>query len=630
MRNHGESGHHPKHDYMEMALDVKSFIERHQLRAPTIIGHSMGAKTALTLALESPTLIKDVVAIDNCPIRLPLESDFVRYLEGLARLRDERITDHLQADKILTQYEKSPAIRAWLISNLHKKPDTHFLQLRVPVETLSTAIRPLGEFPYRVGEESQAIRQFNGRVLFLRALQSNFIPESALPLINSFFPSSEIVDIDCGHWIVQEKTEEFRKSELPTAPPALYIIALEHVLGVFQSPAQAPPLLYSKARVHRNTKMWFKAQRSWHDAGSDQGSGPSIHSLIYRNSVILLLAMISSTSAPIPRTLSNTFRICFWIKNVSLESDLIINEVLLLHGFRYPIDNDKNYAPDEKVEEEELPDYEARRFYPVRLGEIFQNRYQVGAKLGFGSSSTTWLSRDLTNGHYVALKVYVHTSSFHREVPFYNHVKQQLQTSSHQGRYNIRKLLDSFTVSSQDGTHTVLIFEAAQMSLRDMKVVFQQGGFDEDLVKGAITELLQAVDFLHTQGQSVHTDIHPGNLLLGAYDNQSLSALEHRELVSPVPRKPVSPTRTIYLSRLMRPQVGPMLLSDFGETRIGPGPHGGDIMPLEYRAPEILLHIGSRLSDKSGFLRFMRKTLTWLPEERATAKELLQDPWLRG
>lgn len=138
MRNHGESGHHPKHDYMEMALDVKSFIERHQLRAPTIIGHSMyvlailaqlscpmwyslvsnalifrGAKTALTLALESPTLIKDVVAIDNCPIRLPLESDFVRYLEGLARLRDERITDHLQADKILTQYEKVRWCALW-------------------------------------------------------------------------------------------------------------------------------------------------------------------------------------------------------------------------------------------------------------------------------------------------------------------------------------------------------------------------------------------------------------------------------------------------------------------------------------------------------------------------------------
>lgn len=50
---------------------------------------------------------------------------------------------------------------------------------------------------------------------------------------------------------------------------------------------------------------------------------------------------------------------------------------------------------DQLVEEEELPDYQADRFYPVQLGDIFQNRYQVVAKLGFGSSSTSWLARDL-------------------------------------------------------------------------------------------------------------------------------------------------------------------------------------------------------------------------------------------
>lgn len=49
----------------------------------------------------------------------------------------------------------------------------------------------------------------------------------------------------------------------------------------------------------------------------------------------------------------------------------------------------------QKVEEEELPDYIADRFYPVRLGEVFQGRYQTIAKLGFGSSSTIWLARDL-------------------------------------------------------------------------------------------------------------------------------------------------------------------------------------------------------------------------------------------
>lgn len=81
-------------------------------------------------------------------------------------------------------------------------------------------------------------------------------------------------------------------------------------------------------------------------------------------------------------------------------------------------------------------------------------------------------------------------------------------------------------------------------------------------------------------------------MLLGININNHLQKLEEREFSSPVPRKLVSPNRTIYLSRLMRPNEGPLLLSDFGEARIGPGPHGGDIMPLEYRAPETLHYVG--------------------------------------
>jgi serine/threonine-protein kinase SRPK3 len=55
----------------------------------------------------------------------------------------------------------------------------------------------------------------------------------------------------------------------------------------------------------------------------------------------------------------------------------------------------KTVETGQPVEEEELPDYRADRFYPVQLGEVFQERYQIIAKLGFGSSSTTWLARDL-------------------------------------------------------------------------------------------------------------------------------------------------------------------------------------------------------------------------------------------
>lgn len=50
---------------------------------------------------------------------------------------------------------------------------------------------------------------------------------------------------------------------------------------------------------------------------------------------------------------------------------------------------------DEKIEEETLPEYAATRYYPVRIGQIFQDRYQVVGKLGFGVTSTVWLARDL-------------------------------------------------------------------------------------------------------------------------------------------------------------------------------------------------------------------------------------------
>lgn len=61
------------------------------------------------------------------------------------------------------------------------------------------------------------------------------------------------------------------------------------------------------------------------------------------------------------------------------------------------------------VEEEEIPDYLASSFYPVHLGQLFQDRYQAVTKLGFGSSSTIWLARDL---RYV-----VHVSDFLFEAP---------------------------------------------------------------------------------------------------------------------------------------------------------------------------------------------------------------------
>lgn len=190
------------------------------------------------------------------------------------------------------------------------------------------------------------------------------------------------------------------------------------------------------------------------------------------------------------------------------------------HGF------DLVHEDQSGMEEEGLPEYNPNHFYPVRLGEVFNDRYQTMSKLGYGSSSTIWLARDLRlvfdeihhedsltcgsrDHQYVALKVYIHNSVNHRELPFYEHLDKALP-SKHPGAGNVRKLLDTFEVAGPHGEHIVLALQVSQMSLRDMDTVFMDGGgFEEDFVKGAIKELLEAVDFLHTEVGVVHTGGSP-------------------------------------------------------------------------------------------------------------------------
>ncbi|CAG8309649.1 unnamed protein product [Penicillium nalgiovense] len=115
----------------------------------------------------------------------------------------------------------------------------------------------------------------------------------------------------------------------------------------------------------------------------------------------------------------------------------------------FPIEGYPIIKADQPAEEELLFDYSAYRYYPVHIGKIFQDRYQVCSKLGWGSCSTTWLARDLKF-------VYIHDSVFHRKLLFYKYITLYI-SSDHLGRENIRRFYDSFTVTGLDSGHIVLV-----------------------------------------------------------------------------------------------------------------------------------------------------------------------------
>ncbi|KAJ6047187.1 kinase-like domain-containing protein [Penicillium canescens] len=269
------------------------------------------------------------------------------------------------------------------------------------------------------------------------------------------------------------------------------------------------------------------------------------------------------------------------------------------HYFRRPVSPVRQFAQSNvqlldsnvKLEEETLPWYTQDRSYPVKIGEVFQARYQVLGKLGFGGYSTVWLCRDLTHHKYVTLKVFERDSAEgKREVEAYYRI--HASKASHDGAKFVRKALDSFQIGHAEGIYQCLVHQPLGMSLYDLRTQFTAKILPEKLLKMTLVHILLALDYLHAEAGIIHTDIQEKNIMLGIEDISVLVDFEEAEKSSPSPRK-IAGDRLIYASRKLKKtkQHGQPILCDFGQARFGSIRYCGDIQPYIYRAPEVLLHM---------------------------------------
>ncbi|KAK2752471.1 hypothetical protein FQN54_008133 [Arachnomyces sp. PD_36] len=245
----------------------------------------------------------------------------------------------------------------------------------------------------------------------------------------------------------------------------------------------------------------------------------------------------------------------------------------------------------QKIDEEKFPDYLEERYYPVRIGESFNSRYQVITKLGFGAGSTVWLCRDLVEHRFLTLKVNVRSRRANPEILLSEHMKSIEEV--HGGEKYVRRVIDSFDVDGPHGTHCCLLYEPAGIDINEFIHRLEGGALSEHMLRMTVRFILIALDYLH-QLNVVHTDVQPNNILLGIEDDSILAQMERDELETPGPRKQISQDRFIYLSRSMPLTRGEPLLSDMGEARLSTqgssmGKHTGLIMPTIYRAPEVML-----------------------------------------
>ncbi|KAF2004736.1 non-specific serine/threonine protein kinase [Amniculicola lignicola CBS 123094] len=254
--------------------------------------------------------------------------------------------------------------------------------------------------------------------------------------------------------------------------------------------------------------------------------------------------------------------------------------------------------PGQPFEEERLPWYNPDKFYPVRIGEILDSSYKVLGKLGYGAYSTVWLCRNTRDVGFVAIKVctrdFDRSARIHRELQFYKHVSSL--NSQHHGQSFVRGLLGTFEITGPTGQHLCLVHPPMHMTIQELQYRNQSHRLNEPLLKWTLSNLLNALSFLHDEAKVVHTelDINPSNIMLTVADESVLHDFEKAEAEKPSPAKVIDDVRTIYGSRklgLPRDSLwGQPVLCDFGEARIGKS-HRGLIQPDLYRAPEVLFEM---------------------------------------
>lgn len=197
---HGRSRTLPKLDLSSMADCVQRYLVQQQLEKVHLIGHSLGGKVAMQLALQYPDAISSLVVADIAPVGYCAHHDAV--FAGLAAVSAQQCTSREQAAAVLHKYLPEPDVVQFLLNSLQRGDDGVY-RWRFDVAGLRAAYPALLAAP-------QLQRPQRGPVLFIRGGDSDYIRDAHRAAIHAFFPAAVIETIPgCGHWLHVEQPQAF-------------------------------------------------------------------------------------------------------------------------------------------------------------------------------------------------------------------------------------------------------------------------------------------------------------------------------------------------------------------------------------------------------------------------------------
>ena len=197
LRNHGQSPWSDEMTYPAMAGDLVALIEKAGVTEADVVGHSMGGKAAMTLALLRPELVRRLVAVDIAPVAYG-GTTFQHYLRELRRLDLAALGRRTAVDAALPQSIPEPAVRAFLLQNLAVRPDG--LGWQANLDRLAADLPGIVGFPAELSG-----RRYDGPALFIRGELSEYVTERGWAEARQLFPNAELQTVPgVGHWVQAE------------------------------------------------------------------------------------------------------------------------------------------------------------------------------------------------------------------------------------------------------------------------------------------------------------------------------------------------------------------------------------------------------------------------------------------
>lgn len=196
MRNHGNSPRFETNSYPEMADDLAEVIDH--IGAPMdVLGHSMGGKAAMTLALTNPHLVHNLVVGDIAPVTYSHTQ--VHFIKAMRAVDLKDVTRRAQVSEQLAALGVEPALQSFFTQSL----DLPEKRWKLNFDALTADMDKIISFPKFTG-------QFEGSVLFLSGANSDYVTSEHKPTIRALFPKARFAKIPgAGHWLHAENPHAF-------------------------------------------------------------------------------------------------------------------------------------------------------------------------------------------------------------------------------------------------------------------------------------------------------------------------------------------------------------------------------------------------------------------------------------